>query len=115
MSNHTKSNTDGAEDPGSSGPANGAPVFLQPENPDAVSGIIEGLALEAEQQSVRTEAGASKELLALRDEVEATLMKGTGENMVLSESDDSAGNSRCRHRPARPRSSPSTSTRASRR
>lgn len=93
MSEKTNGNGGGPQNPGGSdsGPVGGgAPASSVPENPDAAAAGIEALVLEDQQRSVLAEVGASADLLALRDAVEATLVAGTGENVVMSEGDDPA-------------------------
>jgi hypothetical protein len=57
-----------------SGPIEGNPEGSGVENPDAASARMEVLGLEAEQESVLAEAGVTKDLLSLRDAVEASLL-----------------------------------------
>jgi len=78
----------GTDDPGrgDSGPmGGGAPAASGLENPDAAAAGTEAMTIEAEQRSALAESGASDDLLALRDAVEATLMAASGENMALSD------------------------------
>lgn len=92
MSENTNGNG-GAENPsdGTPGPVSGgAPAASGPENPDTIASGTEALALEGEQLSALTEAGASEDLLALRDAVEAMLMTSARESAVLSEGGDPA-------------------------
>jgi hypothetical protein len=93
MTGETNGNGGGLQNPGGSdfGPVGGGqPSASGPENPDAAAAGIEALTLEEEQRSVLAESGASDDLLALRDAVEATLMAGAGESAALSEGDDPA-------------------------
>lgn len=91
MSDNTNGNGGDPENPnrGTAGPvgSGGAPASSGPENPDPAAADTEALALEEEQRSVLAEAGASGDLLALRDSVEATLMAATGESAALSAGD----------------------------
>ncbi len=82
------------ENPGtgdSSGPMKGAPASSGPENPDADGAGLEALSVEAEQQSVLSEAGVSDDLIALRDAVEATLLSASGEFASLADAPDTQG------------------------
>ncbi|QKH39776.1 hypothetical protein FOC84_21295 [Achromobacter pestifer] len=74
-----------------SGPASGKSAAGSPENPDSDSAGLDALSEEAEQQATLTEAGVSKDLLALRDAVEATLLAASGEFATLSEAPSTEG------------------------
>ncbi|MFV0383531.1 hypothetical protein [Paracoccus sp. (in: a-proteobacteria)] len=55
-----------------------APPVDGPEDPSSAAGEFETLGIEAEQQAVLDEAGVSRDLIDLRDAVEATLLKASG-------------------------------------
>lgn len=88
------SNSTRVDNPGEgddSGPAGGKSAAGSPENPDSDSAGLDALSEEAEQQATLTEAGVSKDLLALRDAVEATLLAASGEFATLSEAPSTEG------------------------
>ncbi len=88
------SNSTRVDNPGEgddSGPASGKSAAGSPENPDSDSAGLDALSEEAEQQATLTEAGVSKDLLALRDAVEATLLAASGEFATLSEAPSTEG------------------------
>lgn len=88
------SNSTHVDNPGEgddSGPASGKSAAGSPENPDSDSAGLDALSEEAEQQATLTEAGVSKDLLALRDAVEATLLAASGEFATLSEAPSTEG------------------------
>jgi hypothetical protein len=67
------------------------PSSAGPQDPDAASGNLDALSVEAEQQAVYAEAGVSDDLLALRDAVEATLLAASGQIEVLSDAPSTQG------------------------
>jgi hypothetical protein len=93
MSHNVKGGHGGPQNPGDidqGAVGGGGPAASGPENPDAAAAALETLALEDQQRSALALAGASDDLLALRDAVEATLLIGTGEHVMMSVDDDPA-------------------------
>lgn len=80
----------GGEGEDQGGPVSGGSSSTNPENPDAAAGL-EALSVEADQQAVFAEAGVSDDLLALRDAVEATLLRASGEFETLSDAPSTEG------------------------
>jgi hypothetical protein len=93
MNETSNGNNGGAEDPGAdnTGPvSDGASASFGPENPDAATSGIEALTLEGERLAALAEAGASDDLLALRDAVEATLVTEAAASATRSDGGDLA-------------------------